>query len=178
MGYAERSAVKRKAFLRLRERYRRRGAVLVYVDESGFARSVTRRHGRALRGQKVYGVCCGRSRPRTSLLAARIEGQGFDCPVLFEGTCTAAVFNRWLETWLVPRLTAHHVVILDNAAFHQSATTRILIEQTGARLLFLPSYSPDLNPIEHDFANLKKRREYHPHLSLDDLVKSYCYLCE
>lgn len=178
LGYAERSPIQRKAFLRLRERYRRRGLVLVYVDESGFARAVIRRYGHALRGQKIHGLRAGQSRPRTSLLAARIEGQGFDLPFLFEGTCTAAVFNRWLETWLTPRLTARHVVILDNAAFHKSATTRALIEQTGARLLFLPPYSPDLNPIEHDFANLKKRREYHANLSLNEIVKSYCYLCE
>lgn len=152
--------------------------MLVYVDESGFAKTALRRHGRARRGQKVYGLCCGQARPRTSLLAARIEGQGFDVPCLFEGICTAAVFNRWLETRLAPRLTARHIVILDKASFHKSTTIRTLIEHTGTRLLFLPPYSPDLNPIEHDFANLKKRRQYHAHLSLDAIIKSYCYLCE
>lgn len=178
LGYRERDPARRKVFLRLRERYRRRGQVLVYVDGSGFAREAIRRYGRARVGEKVHGWCAGQRRPRTSLLAARLEGQGFDFPFLFEGTCTSAVFNQWLQQRLVPALSAHHVVILDNAAFHKSATTRRLIGQTGARLLFLPPYSPDLNPIEHDFANLKKRREYHPDQPLNHIVKMYCYLCE
>lgn len=65
------------------------------------------------------------------------------------------MFNAWLARQLGPLLTAQHVVILDNAAFPKSAKTRELITAQGARLLFLPPYSPDLNPIERDFAVLK-----------------------
>jgi putative transposase len=61
---------------------------------------------------------------------------------------------------LCPRLTHEHLVIIDNAAFHTSLETAHLIHHTGATLLFLPPYSPDLNTIEHDFATLKKNREY------------------
>ena len=64
-------------------------------------------------------------------------------------------------------------MIPDNAAFHKGAKTRELITAQGARLLFLPTYSPDLNPIERDFATSKKRREYQADQSWDDLIKNY-----
>lgn len=62
---------------------------------------------------------------------------------------------------------------MDNAAFHQSSATVQLIEETGATLLFLPPYSPDLNPLEHDFAALKRHREYDETASIDEIVKAY-----
>jgi putative transposase len=133
---------------------------------------VIRRYGYAPKGQRVYGLTSGHRRPRTSLLAARI-GQDVAEPVLFDGTCDTEVFNSWLKTRLCPRLTPKHLVIMANAAFHQSSATIQLIEETGATLLFLPPYSPDLNPIEHDFAALKKQREYDETASIDEIVKAY-----
>ncbi len=172
LGYAERDPRKRQAYLRLRERYRRRGKELVYVDESGFAPSVTRRYASAPQGQRVYGLTSGHKRPRTSLLAARI-GQTFTAPLLFEGSCNAAVFNAWLEHELCPLLNDTQIVVMDNVPFHKSAKTQALIQRTGATLLFLPPYSPDLNPIEHNFAALKKLREYNEQATLDHIVKTY-----
>jgi putative transposase len=172
LGYQERNPLKRKAYLSLRERYRRRGKEFVYVDESGFAPSVTRRYAYAPKGQRVYGLRSGLRTPRTSLIAARI-GTRFEAPLLFEGTCNTPLFNRWLETALCPLLNDTHVVVMDNVAFHKSNTTQALISTTGATLLFLPPYSPDLNPIEHDFAALKKTREYNEHASLDSIVRHY-----
>lgn len=77
--------MKRKAFLRLRERYARRGKSFVYVDESGFESETVRRYAWSSKGQKVYGLRSGHTRPRTSLLAARM-GSAFEAPILFEGT--------------------------------------------------------------------------------------------
>lgn len=144
----------------------------MHVEECGFALSVTRRYGDAPKGQRVYGLTSGHSRPRTALIAARI---GPDCaePVLFDGTCDAAVFNSWLRARRCPRLTREHLVIMDNAAFHTSPETAQLIRHTGAPRLVLPPYSPDLNPIEHDFAALKKHREYQETASIDQIVKAY-----
>mgnify|MGYP001826795958 CR=1 FL=1 len=171
-GYKQRCIEKRKAFLRLRERYRRRGKVFVYVDESGFELEASRRYGYSSKGQRVYGLISGHRRPRTSLLAARLA-EGFKCPWLFEGTCNTQLFNTWLEHEVCPLLNDTHVVILDNVPFHKSAKTRQLIQACEATLLFLPPYSPDLNPIEHDFANIKKRREYCQDQSLDEVIASY-----
>ena len=172
IGYKERSPLHRRKCLRLRERYLRRGLQPVHVDECGFTPSVTRRYGYAPKGQRLYGLTSGHRRPRTSLIAARI-GPAFAEPFLFDGTCDAAVFNSWLQARLCPRLTREHLVIMDNAAFHTSPETAQLIQHTGATLLCLPPYSPDLNPIEHDFAALKKHREYHETASIDQIVKAY-----
>lgn len=65
------------------------------------------------------------------------------------------------------------VVIMDNATFHKSETTKTLIKNTGAELLFLPPYSPDLNPIENSFGTIKKNRSNYPHLSLDQIINMY-----
>jgi transposase len=172
MGYQERDPQQRKRFLRLRERFFRRGKRPVHIDECGFAPSTARRYGYAPKGQRVDGLISGHRRPRTSLIAARMEGR-LQEPLLFEGTCDTVVFNAWLHTRLCPHLTDQHLVIMDNAAFHKSPETAQLITETGATLLFLPPYSPDLNPIEHDFAALKKHREYHAQATLDDIVKAY-----
>ena len=164
--------MKRRAFLRLRERYARRGLRFVYVDESGFEPEAARRYGRAPRGQKVYGLRSGHRRPRTSLLAARIDGR-LEATMLFEGHCDAAFFNMWLARELCPLLDERCVVILDNVPFHKSARTREIVGDKGAKILFLPPYSPDLNDIEHDFATIKKLREYNEHESLDDIIRMY-----
>lgn len=172
LGYRERDPHKRRAYLRLRERYRRRGKTLVYVDESGFAPTVTRRYAYAPQGQRVYGLQSGERRPRTSLLAAR-SGSTFAAPLRFDGSCNTALFNAWVAHELGPLLDARHVVILDNAAFPKSAATQTLLSRTGATVLFLPPYSPDLNPIEQDFATLKKLWEYDEHTSLERLLQTY-----
>ncbi len=82
-------------------------------------------------------------------------------------------FNAWLENVLCPLLDASHVVILDNASFHKSQQTETLITSCGASLLFLSSYSPELNPIERDFANIKRKWEYNAEASIDEIVKMY-----
>jgi putative transposase len=172
MGYQERDPRQRRRFLCLRERFVRRGKQPVHIDDCGFVPSTARRYGYAPKGRRVDGLVAGHRRPRTSLIAARMDGR-LEEPFLFEGTCDTAVFNAWLQTRLCPRLTCEHLVIMDNAAFHKSPETAHLIEHTGATLLFLPPYSPDLNPIEHDFAALKKHREYQETASIDQIVKAY-----
>ncbi|ABA56591.1 putative transposase of IS630 family insertion sequence ISY100h [Nitrosococcus oceani ATCC 19707] len=171
-GYTQRCNMKRKSFLRLRERYRRRGKRFVYLDESGFEPEVSRRYAYAPKGRRVYGLISGHRRPRTSLLAARMD-EGFEAPFLFEGTCNTAVFNAWLEKELCPLLNSNHIVIMDNAPFHKAVSSREIIKKTGAGILFLPPYSPDFNPIEKDFGNIKKIREYNEHETLENIVAAY-----
>lgn len=91
------------------------------------------------------GLISEHRRPRTSLIAVHMDGRREE-PFLFEGTCDTAVFNAWLKTRLCPRLTCEHLVIMDNSASHKSPETAYLIEHTGATLLFLLPYSPDLTP--------------------------------
>ncbi len=74
---------------------------------------------------------------------------------------------------LCPLLDDSHVVIMDNASFHKGSETEALIRSSGASLLFLPPYSPELNPIEKDFANIKRIRQYNAETSIDDIIKVY-----
>ena len=76
-------------------------------------------------------------------------------PIEYKGFMDTMLFNNWLKNYLCPSLRKGQYVILDNASFHKSAKTKELIEKAGCYLLFLPKYSPDLNPIEHCWANFK-----------------------
>lgn len=75
----------------------------------------------------------------------------------FEGTCDANLFNEWLKQMLIPNLIPGQVLILDNASFHKSTESQKLVEAAGCKILFLPPYSPDLNPIEKYWANMKRK---------------------
>jgi len=157
MRYSERNHKKRIEYLRaLRKIVKDKGSI-VYLDESGFERTSHRAHGWGLRGKKVYGERSGKKRPRTSLISAK-QGKRLLAPILFEGSTNAMLFNYWLNNHLFKELAQDSTIIMDNATFHKTAQTRQLIEQAGHTLLFLPPYSPDFNPIEKDFAIIKRRR--------------------
>ena len=148
------------------------GKSVVYVDESGFRDESHRRYGYAPKGEKVFGLISSQRTRTTTLIAARFE-DAFTAARVFKGSCKAVDFNDWLAEQLCPRLTSKQVVILDNARLHKTPRTRQLIEDSGASLMFLPPYSPDYNPIEHDFANIKRHREYNSDMTLNDIIQLY-----
>lgn len=134
----------------------------VYLDESGINQYLHREYGRGIRGKKVFGEISGKRFARQSVVSALFKGK-FLAPMCFEGTCDTSLFNVWLKQELIPTLIPGQVIILDNASFHKSAETRRLVEEAGCKILFLPPYSPDLNPIEKYWANMKtKVRELLP----------------
>lgn len=163
----------RRRFLKRWYKYAQAGKAIIYVDESGFELHAQRQYGWAPRGVKVHGERSGNKRPRTCFLAARMPDGALAATQLWEGTCNAEIFNNWVRDLLCPLLNQNTVVIMDNATFHKSKETRALIESKGAVLLFLPPYSPDLNPIEKDFGAIKKIREYNHDKSIDDIIKMY-----
>jgi len=74
----------------------------------------------------------------------------------FHGSCDTELFNLWVKTFLIPELQPGQKVVMDNASFHKSPKTKKLIESVGCQVIFLPPYSPDLNPIEKFWANMKR----------------------
>jgi transposase len=114
-----------------------------------------RDRGWAPRGTKIYGDIKGKKYARESFIAGKV-GSKIIAPFCFKGTCNTAVFNTWISQVLLPCLKSGQVVVMDNASFHKSIRTKELIESAGCKLIFLPPYSPDLNPIEIVWANLKR----------------------
>lgn len=128
-------------------------------------RYVYREHGRSARDIPVIGEISGKRFGRQSVISA-LKAKKFLAPMCFEGTCDTNLFKVWLRQELLPNITPGHVLILDNASFHKSIEIRNLVESYGCQILYLPPYSPDLNPIETYWANMKvKIREILPTVS-------------
>ncbi len=123
---------------------------LIFLDESGVTTSMTRLYGRGMGGARIReGTPGGRWSVLTMLAALSLGG------VRAMMTIDAEVFRAFLEFVLCPRLAPGDVVVLDNLSAHKVAGVRELVEARGARLLYLPPYSPDLNPIEMAWSKLK-----------------------
>lgn len=133
---------------------------LVYLDESGVNENLQRGSGWAPRGEKIHGDISGKARKRLSMIAA-LNAKNIKAPFYFEGYTDTEVFNGWVADCLVPELKPGQTVILDNASFHRSPKTKLLIEDAGCHLKYLPTYSPDFNPIEPQWAILKARIKKH-----------------
>ena len=152
MCYEEGDEIKKAEFKEEIEKLEKKK--LVYVDESGINRILQREYGYAERGVRVHGKVKGRREKRISCIAAYKERKLL-APMRFEGYTESKLFNQWLKECLIPELEKGDTVILDNASFHKSPETRQLIEEAGCKLIYLPPYSPDLNPIEKVWARLK-----------------------
>lgn len=116
---------------------------------------MTRSRGRALRGHRVIDKVPHGHWKTTTLIAA-LGLAGVRCSMVVDGAVNADVFESFVEHVLVPHLRPGDVVVLDNLSSHKRARTRALIEHAGARLEYLPPYSPDLNPIEMVFSKIKQ----------------------
>jgi len=130
---------------------------LVFVDECGTHTSMTRLRSRAPKGERAYGRV-PRNRGKNTTLMAAITLQGAmieEAAMAIEGATDAGVFERYVERFLAPTLCEGQVVVMDKLGAHRTKKVRELIEARGAELVFLPSYSPDLNPIEEAFSKIK-----------------------
>jgi transposase len=129
-------------------------ARLVFIDETGASTKMARRHGRAPRGQRLRSsVPHGHWKTTTFVGALRLTGM--TAPMVLDGPMNGAWFLAYVEQVLAPTLKPGDMVIMDNLPAHKGASVRAAIEAVGARLLLLPPYSPDLNPIENAFSKLK-----------------------
>ena len=129
-------------------------ASLVFVDETGSNLSMTRRYGRAKRGQRVAGQVPRNPGPNVTLLAA-MDQEGLLGELTITGATDGDAFEAYVTRILVPKLWPGDLVIWDNLSVHKRKRARIWVESAGAQVLFLPPYSPDFNPIELAFSKVK-----------------------
>ena len=177
--YSERCHLKRINYLQALRKLIIKGGKdkIVYVDESGFELNNYRPYAWSMKGRKAYGDKSGVRSKRTNLIAAK-RGKELLAPYLYEQTTTSQYFNQWLEHSLVKELKPGSTVIMDNAAFHRKDSIREILKKHGHQALFLPPYSPDFNPIEQDFAIMKKKMIYGEYTALDELIKKYGNILE
>lgn len=127
---------------------------LVVIDECGSNISLTPLYARAPQGQRAYGRI-PRNRGKNTTLIAALHFEGMGESMIIEGAANATAFERYVEELLAPSLTPGQIIMMDNLAAHKSAKVEQLIQERGCQVLFLPSYSPDLSPIEETFSKLK-----------------------
>ena len=115
---------------------------------------MTRTRGRAPRGERLVGYTPHGHWKMTTCVAA-LKLTGVVAPLVLDGPMNGETFVAYIEQFVLPTLAPGDIVIMDNLSSHKSAAVRTLIESAGAQLMYLPPYSPDLNPIEMLFAQLK-----------------------
>ena len=141
---------------------------LVFIDEFGATTNMTRRYARGPRGQRV--VCKtphGHWKILTTIAALNVNGIRTAC--CFDGATDTEMFVGFVETFLVPKLKRGQVVVMDNLSAHKSPRVDQLVESVGARVLRLPPYSPDFNPIENAISKMKSLLRKLARRSMQDL---------
>lgn len=145
-------------------------ARLVFVDETWAKTNMTRPRGRAPVGERLV-AAVPHGHWKTTTLVAALDRRGVRCSATVDGAVNGQIFEAFVGQVLVPSLSAGDVVVMDNLSSHKGAGVRRAVESAGASVLYLPPYSPDLNPIEMAFAKLKGLMRSAGHRTIDALWK-------
>jgi transposase len=129
-------------------------ARLVFLDETATSTNMVRLRGRCPRGQRLI-AHVPHGHWKTITFVAGLRRRAVVAPLVLDGPMNATIFVTYLKECLAPKLKRGDVVIMDNLPVHRVAAVREVIEEAGAKLRYLPKYSPDLNPIEQAFSKLK-----------------------
>jgi transposase len=150
---------------------------LVFIDETGTTTKMTRLRGRSLKGERLNSKAPF-GHWSTQTFVAGLKCDGLIAPWVVDAPMNRTIFETYVETQLAPALRRGDLVILDNLSSHKGERAAKLIRAQGAWLLFLPPYSPDLNPIEMAFAKLKAHLRAAAARTIDDLWKTIGNICE
>jgi transposase len=156
---------------------RRRPERLVFVDETGTTTKMTRLRGRARRGQRLR-MKAPFGHWGTQTFIAALRHDGLTAPWVIDRPMNRRIFEAWVETQLAPTLRPGDMVILDNLSSHKSERASAILKARGAWFLYLPPYSPDLNPIEMTFAKLKTHLRKAKARTIDDLWRAVGSICD
>ena len=129
-------------------------AKLVFIDETGLNTKMARLRGRSLKGERCR-AAVPHGHWKTTTFTGALRLTGMTAPMVLDGAMNGDAFRAYVEQVLAPTLSPGDVVIMDNLPAHKAAGIREAIEATGAKLHYLPPYSPDFNPIENAFSKLK-----------------------
>tara|TARA_R110002074_G_scaffold390380_1_gene574303 strand:- start:36 stop:638 length:603 start_codon:yes stop_codon:yes gene_type:complete len=150
---------------------------LVFIDETATNTKMTPLRGRALQGDRLRAAApFGRWGTQTFIAGLRCDG--LTAPWVLNGPMNRAAFNCYIETQLAPTLRKGDVVILDNLSTHKSPEAARCLKEIGAWILFLPPYSPDLNPIEMAFSKLKAHLRKAEARTIEALWKAVGNICD
>jgi transposase len=127
---------------------------LVFIDETGASTKMARLYGRSLRGKRCLAPI-PHGHWQTTTFVGALRATGMTAPMVLDGAMDGPAFEAYVKELLAPTLRPGDIVVMDNLTAHKRAQIRIAIEAAGALLMYLPPYSPDLNPIEMAFAKLK-----------------------
>jgi transposase len=144
---------------------------LIFLDETSVKTNMARTHGRAPIGERLVAAVPHGHRKTSSFIGCLSE-DGMIAPYVLDGAVNAELFIAYIEQVLVPTLRVDDIVIMDNLPVHKVPAVRRAIEAAGAQLLFLPPYSPDLNPIEMVFAKMKAKLRQEAHRTVDALWRA------
>lgn len=155
---------------------RDRAQRLVFIDETSVKANMTRLRGRSAVGERLFGVAPF-GRWQTQTFIAGLTSEALIAPWVIGGAMDRAAFDIYVETQLAPALLPGTVVILDNLSTHKSPKAAEILRANGCWMLFLPAYSPDLNPIEMAFSKLKAHLRRIGARSYDALIQALGNVC-
>jgi transposase len=151
-------------------------ARLIFIDETSTNTKLTKRSGWSPRGRRYRSQAPFGSWKSQTFIAG-LRSHGMVAPWIVNAPMNSRIFETWVETQLAPTLSPGDVVILDNVGFHKSERAEELVKARGAWLLFLPPYSPDLNPIEMAFSKLKTLLRKRAARSFDTIAQALGDIC-
>ena len=149
---------------------------LIFIDETATNTKMTRLRGRSLKGERLNSKAPF-GHWGTQTFIAGLKCDGLIAPWVIDAPMNRVIFETYIETQLAPALNAGDVVIMDNLSSHKSGRAETTIRAKGAWLLFLPPYSPDLNPIEMAFSKIKAHLRSTAARTIDDLCKAIGNIC-
>ena len=158
MEHPKACPIKRAAYQSKLDRFTQQGYPIVYMDESGFEAETMRPYGYAPIGSPCIDSYNWQAKKRTNVIGALYEKMLFALDY-FEQNINSSIFYHWCKQTLIPSLKTKCVIVMDNARFHKNKRIQRILNRHGHRILWLPPYSPDLNPIEKKWAQAKFLRQ-------------------
>lgn len=176
MSHPQADETKRTNFLEQLKAYEQDNRAIIHLDESGFKSHDYRPYAYAPKGHKCHDTYNWQLKNMTNAIGAIHNGQLFSVG-LYDCSINSNIFHHWVNTLLLPQLPKNSVIVMDNATFHKRQDIQSLIEDGGHTILWLPPYSPDLNPIEHTWAWVKQKRMDWRIDCIDSLFFYFIWIC-